>query len=120
MNEIVNKQFWTGNKFLSKLHLRQLGFISSAGGSFTKHPERIQKFKETGALKNINRGELDKSFSTHNTAYTYSKDLAKITFPEKILKDKCNEIALNSKHGGYGRALTSMLYRFLIRKKGQE
>ena len=86
---------------------------------FTKHPE-IQKFKEIGALKNINRDELDKSFSTHNTAYTDSKDLAKRSFPEKVLKDKCNEIALNSKHGGYERGLTSILYRFLIRKKGQE
>ena len=29
------------------MHLRQPGFTYSAGGTFTKKKERIQKFKET-------------------------------------------------------------------------
>ena len=32
---------------MPEMHLRQPGFIYSAGGPFTKIKERIQKFKET-------------------------------------------------------------------------
>ena len=34
MNEIVNENLMTGNKLMSKLHLRQPGFTYSACGSF--------------------------------------------------------------------------------------
>ena len=51
MNEIIDKLLLTGDKFILKLHLRQPGFTYSACGPFTKHCERIQKFKETGDLK---------------------------------------------------------------------
>ena len=37
-----------GDKFMPEMHLRQVGFISSACGSFTKNKQRILKFKETG------------------------------------------------------------------------
>ena len=47
MNEIVNNFFLTRDKFMPKLHLKQPGFCYSACGPFTKHCERIQKFKET-------------------------------------------------------------------------
>ena len=38
---------------MPELHLRQPGFAYSACGLFTKHLERIQKFKETENLKHI-------------------------------------------------------------------
>ena len=33
---------------MPEMHLRQVGFISSPCGSFTKNKQRILKFKETG------------------------------------------------------------------------
>ena len=45
MNKIANNFFLTGDKFMPKLHLRQQGFAYSACGPFTKHHERIQKFR---------------------------------------------------------------------------
>ena len=40
MNEIVNK-FLLGDKFMSKMNLRQPGFTYSACGPFTKSKEKI-------------------------------------------------------------------------------
>ena len=61
-----------------ELDLRQPGFASSAGGSFTKHRNRIQKFRETGIFKYIYKNELDKDFFAHDAAYSVSNDLANI------------------------------------------
>ena len=44
MNETVNKFLLTGDKFMSEMHLKQLGFTYSACGPLTKNKERIQKF----------------------------------------------------------------------------
>ena len=57
MNEIVNKFRLAGDKFMPEMHLKQLGFIYSACGSFTKNKERIQKFKETGDSRYIYKNE---------------------------------------------------------------
>ena len=46
MNKIVNKFLLAGDKFTSKLHLRQPRIAYGACGMFTKHYERIQKFTE--------------------------------------------------------------------------
>ena len=46
MNKIVNKLLLTRDKFMPELHLKQPGFTYSACGPFTKHRERIKKFKE--------------------------------------------------------------------------
>ena len=40
---------------MPELHIKQLGFTYSACGTFTKHRERIQKFKETANLKHLYR-----------------------------------------------------------------
>ena len=48
MNEILNKFFLIGDKFMQQMHLRQPGFTYSACGPFTKNKGRLQKFKETG------------------------------------------------------------------------
>ena len=48
MNNIINKFLLAGDKFMPEMHLRQPQFTYSAFGPFTKHKQRIQKFKETG------------------------------------------------------------------------
>ena len=42
---------------MPEMHLKQLGFTYSASGLFTKHLERIQKFRETGNLTRSRRGK---------------------------------------------------------------
>ena len=61
MNDIVNKFLLAGDKFMYERHLKQPGFTYSACGPFTKHKERIQKFKETEDTKYIYRNELDEA-----------------------------------------------------------
>ena len=46
MNEIVNKFLLTGGTFMPEMHLKQLGFTSSACGPFTKNKERIKNLKK--------------------------------------------------------------------------
>ena len=46
---------------------------------FTKHREKIQKFKETSDSNYIYKSELDKACFAHATAYSDSKNLAKRT-----------------------------------------
>ena len=41
MNEIINKFLLAGDKFMSEMHLRQLGFTYSPCGPFAKNKERI-------------------------------------------------------------------------------
>ena len=48
MNEVVNKFFLAGDKFMPEMHLKQLGFTYSACGPFTRNKERIEKFIQTG------------------------------------------------------------------------
>ena len=43
MNEIVNNFLLAGDKCMSDIHSRQLGFTYGACGPFTKNKERIQK-----------------------------------------------------------------------------
>ena len=45
MNDIINKFLLVGDKFMPEMHLNQPGFTYSACGPFTKHAERIKKFK---------------------------------------------------------------------------
>ena len=49
----------TGDKLMPKLHFKQQGFTCNACGPFSKHCERIQKFREAGNLKHLYRNELD-------------------------------------------------------------
>ena len=50
------------------MYLRQPQFTCSACGPFTKHKQRIQKFKETGDTNYIYKNELDKACFTHDAA----------------------------------------------------
>ena len=48
MNNVINKFLLAEDKFMPEIQLRQPQFTYSACGPFTKHKQRIQKFKETG------------------------------------------------------------------------
>ena len=48
MNNIINKFLLASDKFMPEMHLRQPQFVYSACGPFTRHKERIKKFKQTG------------------------------------------------------------------------
>ena len=116
MNAIVNKFLLAGDKFMPEMYLRQPGFTYSAFGPFTKHKQRIQKFMQTGGTNYIYRNELDKACFAHDAAYSGSKDLAKRTQSDKVLKDKAFLIANNTKYDGYQRGLASMVYKFFDKK----
>ena len=87
MNNTINKLSLAGDKFMPEIHLRQPQFTYNACGPFTKHEQRIQKFRETGDTNYIYKNELDKA-CFHDVAYSDSKDLIKRTAVDKILKNK--------------------------------
>ena len=116
MNNIINKFFLAGDKFMPEMHLRQPQFTYSACGPFTKHKQRIQKFKETGDTNYIYKNELDKACFAHDAAYSDSKDLTKRTVADKIFKNIAFHIAKEPKCDGYQRGLASMVYKFFDKK----
>ena len=83
-----------------------------------KNSERIQKFRGTGNSRHSYRNELDKACFAHDAAYSDSKDLAKRTTSDKILKDRAYEIAKNHKYDEYQRALAILVYRIFDKKTG--
>ena len=93
MNEIVNKFLLAGDKFMLKMHLKQLGYTYSSCGPFTKNKERTQKFKETGDTSYIYKNELDKPCFEHDMAFGDFKDSQRGTASDRILRDKAFNIA---------------------------
>ena len=79
----------------NKMHLKQPQFVYSACGAFTRHKERIKKFKHTDDTRYIYRNELDKASFQHNSAYVDHKYLINRTEADKILRDKTYDIASN-------------------------
>ena len=61
---------------------------------------------------------MDKAYFAHDATYSDSKDLAKRTISDKILKDRVYEIARNRNYDGYQTALTSMVYKLSDQKTG--
>ena len=112
MNDTINKLLLAGDKFMLEIHLRHAQFTYSACGPFTKHEQRIQKFKETGDTYYIYTNELNKACFVHDAAYSDSRDLTKGTVADKILKNKAFDIAKDAKYDGYRRGLASMVYNF--------
>ena len=74
----------TGDKFMPKISLIKPRFTYSACELFTKHLQRIQKFKETGELNYIYKKELDRACFAHDAAYPDSKGLTKRTNSDKV------------------------------------
>ena len=56
--------------------------------------------------------ELDKACFQHDMAYGESKDLAKRTHLDKVLRDKKFKIASDPKGHGYQTELASMVCKF--------
>ena len=83
-SNVINKLLLAGDKFMPEIHLRQPQFTYRAYGPFTRHEERIQKFKETGDTNYIYMNELHKACFTHDAAYSDSEDLTKRTAADKI------------------------------------
>ena len=62
------------------------------------------------------RNELDEACFQHDRAYVKSKDLAKITQSDKVLRDQAFKIAIDLKYDGYKRELALMVQvKFLIK-----
>ena len=120
MNNIINKFLLAGDKFIPEMHLRQPQFVYSACGPFTRHKERIKKFKQTGDTRYIYRNELDKACFQHDSASADHKDLINRTEEDKVLRDKGYNIASNPEYDGYQRGLASMVYKFFDKKSTAE
>ena len=115
-SNVINKFLLLGDKFMPEIHLRQPQFTYSACGPFTRHEERIQKFKETGDTNYLYKNELDNACFVHDAAYSDSKDLTKITAADKILKRRAFDIAKDPKYDGYQTGLASIVYKFFDSK----
>ena len=116
MNEIVNRFLLVGDKFMPEMHLKQPGFTYSASGPFTKNKERIENFRQTGNTDFIYGNELDKACFQHDMAYGKTKDLAKRTQSDKVLRNKASKIASDPKYDSYQRGLASMFYKIFDKK----
>ena len=116
MGQLSHKFLLAGDKFMPEMHLRQPQLTYSACGPFTKHKQKIQKFKETGDTNYIYKNELDKACFAHDAAYSDSKDLTKRTVADKILRNKAFNIAKDLKYDGYQRGLASLVYKFFDKK----
>ena len=68
-------------------------------------------------LKHLYRNELAKSCFVQDAAYFVSKDLAKRTISEYILKDRTYEIARNPKFDEYQRRLVTMVCMFFLTRE---
>ena len=79
----------------------------------------IHLLKINKELKSLCRQEIqilfiDKACFQHDMAYGKTKDLAKRTQSDKVLKNKVFKIASDPKHDGYQRGLASMVYKFFL------
>ena len=105
---------------MPKLYLRQPGFTHSACRPFTKHHDRIQKFRKTADLKYIFKNKLDEACCAYDASYSDSKNLAKRTISDRILKDRAYEIVINLNYDVYQIGLASMVNKFFVTKTGLE
>ena len=116
MNNVINKFLLADDTFMPEMHLKQHQFVYSACGPFTRHKERIKKFKQTGDTCYIYRNELDKVCFQHDSAYADHKDLINRTEADKVLRNKAYDIASNPEYDGYQRGLASRVYTFFDKK----
>ena len=101
---------------MPKMHLRQPRFVYSACGPFTRHKERIKKFKRTGDKRYVYRNELDKACFQHDSAYADHEDLINRSKADNFLRDKAYDIVSNPEYDVYQRGLASMVYKFFDKK----
>ena len=70
MHKLINKFLLAGERFIPELYFKQPEFTYSACGPYTKHRERIQKFREASNLKHLHKNELDKACFSHGALYS--------------------------------------------------
>ena len=116
MNNIINKYFLAGDKFMSEMHLRQPQLVYSACGPFTRHKERIKEFKRTGDTRLLYGNELDRACFKHDAAYAKYKDAENRLISDQKLRNSAYDIASNPKYDGYQRGLAGMVYKFFDSK----
>ena len=112
MNEIANKFLLVAEKFMPEMYLLIVLML------YLPEPKKELKnlcrleihilFRETNLIK--------LTFNMIYITYGKSKDLAKRTQSDKVLRDKAFKIANDAKYDGYQRGLTSMVTIFLIKK----
>ena len=90
---------------MPEMHLRQPRFMYSACGLFTKNEGRIQKFKETGDLRNIYQKEVGKTCFQHNMAYGAYKDLPRRMTSDQLFSNKVFAVSSNLNYDRYQRGL---------------
>ena len=71
---------------------------------------------QTGNTDFIYRNELDKACFQHDMAYGKTKDVAKKTQSDKVLRDNAFKIASDPKFDGYQSELASTVYKFFDKK----
>ena len=71
---------------------------------------------KNGSMYFIYKNELDKPCFQHDMAYGKSKDLAKRSELDKVLRDKAFKIASDRKYDDHQRGLASMVYKFFDEK----
>ena len=74
--------------------------------------------KKAGNTDFIYKNDLNKACFQHDMAYNKSKDLARRTESDKVLRNKAFEIASDPKYDDYQRGLVSIVYMqvFLIKR----
>ena len=88
--------------FFSKMHYRFKIM-------FQKKKKRIEEFVQIGNTNFIYKNDLDKALFQYDMAYGKSKDLARRTQSDKVLRDKAVKIANNPKYDRYQRGLASVV-----------
>ena len=87
--------------FFSKMHYRfKIMF---------QKKKRIEEFVQIGNTNFIYKNDLDKALFQYDMAYGKSKDLARRTQSDKVLRDKAVKIANNPKYDRYQRGLASVV-----------
>ena len=71
---------------------------------------------QSGNTNFIYKNELDKACFEHDMTYGKSKDLAKRTQSDKVLRDEAFRIVSDPKYDGYQKELASMVYKFFDKK----
>ena len=116
-NSIINQFLLADDKFMPELHLVDPVVKKySPCGPFTRHPQRIQDFLNTGKSSYIYQNDLDQACFQHDMAYNKLQDLEKRTQSDIVLKNKAFKIASNPKYNGHERGLASMGYKFFDKK----
>ena len=83
------------------MHLKQPAITYTACSPFTKIKERIVKIMQTENTDFIYKNDLDKACFQHSKAYGKSKDPAKRTESDKVLREKAFKTASDPKYDGY-------------------